>query len=149
MRILALDYGAKTVGCAITDPLGITAQNLETIVRPEENKLRRTLARIEAITSEYGVERIVLGCPYNMDGTAGERVERVMAFKAMIERRTGLPVELVDERLTTVEADEVLELSHVPVKDRKKVIDQIAASVILRDYLNSHPVSAESGKTEN
>ena len=140
MRILALDYGSKTVGCAITAPLGLTAQNLETIVRQEENNRRRTLARIQEIVQQYGVTQIVIGLPCNMDGSIGERGEKALQFKDMVERRTGLTAVMVDERLTTVAADEVLELSRVPVRERKKVIDQIAASIILRDYLNAHPV---------
>ena len=92
MRLLGLDYGSKTVGVAVTDPLGYTAQPLETITRKEENKLRRTLARIEQLVGEYQIEKIVLGYPVNMDGSAGERAELALAFKAMLERRTKLEV---------------------------------------------------------
>lgn len=103
MRLLGLDYGSKTVGVAVTDPLGYTAQPLETITRKEENKLRRTLARIEQLVGEYQIEKIVLGYPVNMDGSAGERAELALAFKAMLERRTKLEVIMQDERLTTVQ----------------------------------------------
>ncbi len=135
MRVMGLDYGSKTVGVALTDSLGITVQPRETIVRKEENKLRRTLARIEEIVQTEAVDEIVLGCPLNMDGSAGERVEKTLAFQALIERRTGLPVCLWDERLTTVEADEVLEECGVPKRERKQYIDQVAAVLILRGYL--------------
>ena len=108
MRILGLDYGSKTVGVAISDPLGITAQGLETIFRERESKLRKTCARIDALVEEYEVEKIVLGFPKNMDGSQGERCEKTLEFKEILERRTGLPVELEDERLTTVAAENVL-----------------------------------------
>ena len=90
MRILGLDYGAKTVGVAISDPLGITAQGLETIVRKEENKLRKTCARIEELIEEYGVSAIILGYPKHMNNTVGERAEKTMEFQVMLERRTGI-----------------------------------------------------------
>ena len=92
MRILGLDYGSKTVGVAISDPLGITAQGVETIWRKQENHLRQTLARIEELISEYQVERIVLGYPKNMNNTIGERAQKSLEFKEMLERRTGLEV---------------------------------------------------------
>ena len=126
MRIIGLDYGTKTVGVAISDALGITAQGLETITRKEANKLRKTLARIEAIIEEYEVEQIVLGFPKNMDNSVAE----------MLERRTGLPVVLWDERLTTVSADKVLMESGVRRENRKAVIDKIAAVFILQGYLD-------------
>ena len=110
---------------------------METITRKEENKLRQTCQRIETLIKEYGVTSIVLGYPKNMNDTIGERAEKTEEFKAMLERRTGLPVILWDERLTTVEADEILEESGVPRSERKKVIDKIAAGLILQSYLNS------------
>lgn len=137
MRILGLDYGSKTVGVAVSDPLGITAQGVETITRREENKLRRTLARIEELTEEYQVERIVLGYPLNMDDSRGERAKRTEDFRDLLVRRIGLPVVLWDERLTTMEANDILIESGVLRKDRKQVIDKIAAVLILRSYLDS------------
>lgn len=137
MRYLGLDYGSRTVGVSITDELGITVQNLETITRREEKKLRSTISRLREITAEYQVAEIVLGLPLNMDGTEGERAERTRAFKELLEKKLSLPVHLISEQLTTVEADEVLEASGVPKKDRKKVIDQIAANLILQDYLRN------------
>ena len=108
MRILGLDYGSKTVGVAVSDPLGITAQGVSTIWRKQENKLRQTLAQIEKFVEDYQVERIVLGYPKNMNNTVGERALKSLEFKEMLERRTGLPVVMWDERLTTVEANRTL-----------------------------------------
>ena len=142
MRILGLDYGSKTVGVAVCDPLGITAQGVETITRKEENKLRKTLARIESLIKEYGVETIVLGYPKNMNNTEGERCEKTKEFKEMLERRTGLNVILWDERLTTVSADKHMMESGIRREDRKKFVDEIAAVFILQgylDYLAMHP----------
>lgn len=138
MRLLGLDYGSRTVGVAVSDELMITAQGLETIERKKENQLRRTLARIEAICDEYGVDRIVLGFPKNMDNSIGEQAERVEEFKETLERRTGLEVILWDERLTTVSAKCVLNESNIRSRDeQKKVIDKIAAVFILQGYLDS------------
>ena len=107
MRILGLDYGSKTVGVAVSDPLGLTAQRLDTIWRKQENKLRKTLASIEALVEEYGVERIVVGYPKNMNNTVGERAEKALEFGEMLKRRTGLEVVMWDERLTTVKQIEL------------------------------------------
>ena len=134
---MGLDYGSKTVGVAICDPLGITAQGIETIERKEENKLRKTLARIEELIREYGVESVVLGLPKNMNNTLGERAEKTLEFKEMLERRTGLTVTLWDERLTTVEAERTLIESKVRRENRKKYVDKIAAVFILQGYLDS------------
>ncbi len=136
MRIMGLDYGSKTVGVAMSDELLITAQVLETITRKEENKLRRTLARIEELAKEYQVERIVLGYPKNMNNTLGERIEKTMEFKEALERRTGLPIVLCDERLTTVEAERSLMESNVRRENRKQYVDQVAAAFILQGYLD-------------
>lgn len=137
MRIMGLDYGSKTVGVAISDPLGFTAQGIETIDRKEENKLRKTLARIEELAKEYQVETIVLGLPKNMNNTLGERAEKTLEFKEMLERRTGLPIVMWDERLTTIEAERTLIESNVRRENRKKYIDKIAAVFILQGYLDS------------
>ncbi|MCR4628951.1 MAG: Holliday junction resolvase RuvX [Bacillota bacterium] len=137
MRVMGLDFGSKTTGVAVSDALGITAQGVETITRPDANKLRRTCARIEELIREYEVEKIVLGYPLNMNDTEGERVEKTREFKAMLERRTGLPVILWDERLTTVEADQILMESGVRRENRKAVIDKIAAVLILESWMNA------------
>ena len=134
---MGLDYGSKTVGGAVSDPLGITAQAVETITRKDENKLRQTLARIEALAKEYEIEQIVLGYPKNMNNTLGERAQKSEELKAALERRTGLPVILWDERLTTVAAERILIESGVRREHRKESIDQIAAALILQGYLDS------------
>ena len=143
MRVLGLDYGSKTVGVAVSDPLGLTAQGVETIWRKQENKLRRTLARIEQLISEYQVDRIVLGYPKNMNNTIGERAEMVQIFRETLMKRTGLPVLLWDERLTTVEAERTLMETGVRRENRKQYLDQLAAVFILQGYLDSLPFSAE------
>ncbi len=137
MRILGLDYGSKTVGVAVSDPLMLTAQAVETITRKEENKLRRTLARLEALVKEYEVSTIVLGLPKNMNNTIGDRAEKTMAFGEMVERRTGLKVVYWDERMTTISAERILMETGVRREHRKEVIDQIAAVFILQGYLDS------------
>ncbi len=114
MRIMGLDFGSKTVGVAVCDPLGLTAQGLETITRKEENKLRHTCQRIETLIQEYEITSIILGYPKNMDDSIGQRAQKTEEFKKMLERRTGLSVILWDERLTTVEADQILRESGVP-----------------------------------
>lgn len=135
MRIMGLDYGRRTVGVALSDPLLMTAEPLETIVRKEENKLRRTLARIEEIIREYEVTEVVLGLPVHLSGEASARTAETLLFREKLEMRLGLPVALQDERLTTVEAEEVLREMGVPLKDRKQFVDKIAASIILKDYM--------------
>ena len=137
IRIMWLDYGSKTVGVAISDPLGLTAQGIEIIRRTSENKLRRTLARIEELVREYEVTTIVLGFPKNMNNTVGERGEKSLEFKEMLERRTGIPVIMWDERLTTVSANRTLMESGVRREDRKEYVDMIAAVYILQGYLDS------------
>jgi putative Holliday junction resolvase len=134
---MGLDYGSRTVGVAISDDLLLTAQGKEIIRRKEENKLRKTLARIEELIQEYGVEKIVLGLPLNMDETVSERSKLCLEFKEMIERRTGIPVEMMDERLTTVEADEIMNEARIKGKERKEYVDMIAAQIILQDYLDN------------
>ena len=136
-RIMGLDYGDKTVGVAISDPLGITAQGKEIIRRERPDKLRKTCARIEELIQEYEVEKIVLGLPKNMDGSEGIRVEKTKAFQEMIERRTGLEVVLWDERLTTVAADRYMDEAGIKGDKRKAIVDEIAAVFILQGYLDS------------
>ena len=136
MRIMGLDYGSKTVGVALSDELGITAQPIMTIERKSENKLRKTLAQIEELIDAYEVSFVVLGYPKNMNNSEGQRVEATMEFKEHIERRTGLEVKLWDERLTTVAAEQVLMESGVRREHRKEYVDQIAASMILQGYLD-------------
>ena len=136
MRIMGLDYGSKTVGVAVSDLLGMTAQPVETITRKDENKLRKTCARIEELIQEYDVTKIVLGLPKHMNDEIGERAEKAIAFGEMLKRRTGLEIILWDERLTTVEAEQTLIECNVRREDRKKYIDKIAAGFILQGYLD-------------
>lgn len=136
MKIMGLDFGSRTVGVAISDSLLVTAQGVEIIRRKEENKLRQTLARIEALILENGVTEIVLGLPKNMNATEGERVELTMDFKEKLERRTGLPVHLWDERLTTVAADKAMMEAGIRRENRKDYVDMIAATLILQGYLD-------------
>lgn len=136
MRILGLDYGSKTVGIAVSDSLFLTAQGVEIIRREKENKLRQTLARIEELIREYEADQIVLGYPKNMNNTEGIRCEKTKAFKEMLENRTGLPVILWDERLTTVEADRTMMEGGIRREDRKQYVDKLAAVFILQGYLD-------------
>lgn len=136
MRIMGLDFGSKTVGVAISDPLLITAQGIEIIRRKDENKLRQTLARIEELIQEYEVEEIVLGLPKNMNDTAGPRAVITMEFKEKLERRTGLMVHTWDERLTTVAADRAMMEAGIRRENRKEYVDKIAAVFILQGFLD-------------
>ena len=147
MRILGLDYGSKTVGAAISDPLGITAQGVETIWRKQENHLRQTLARIEELVSEYHVEKIVLGYPKNMNNTVGERAVKSLEFKEKLEKRTGLPVVMWDERLTTVAANRAMMEGGVRRENRGEFVDSMAAALILQGYLDSLKNSANNSDT--
>lgn len=143
MRIMGLDFGSKTVGVAVSDELLLTAQGLEIIRRKEENKLRRTLARIEELIVEYGVEEIVLGLPINMNATEGERAKLTLEFREKLERRTGLPVIMWDERLTTVAADKIMIEAGIRREHRKDYVDMIAAVLILQGYLDKRSMKAE------
>ena len=149
-RIIGLDFGSKTTGVAVSDPFGWTAQGVEIIRRKEENKLRKTLARIEELVKEYGASRIVLGLPKNMNNSPGDRAEKSLAFKEMLERRTGLPVVMWDERLTTVAADRTMMEAGIRREHRREYVDEIAAVFILQnylDYLSCHPM--ETNKKED
>ena len=135
MRILGLDYGTKTVGVAMSDPLLLTAQGIGIIRREHENKLRKTYARIEELIKENEVEKIVLGYPRNMDDSEGERCIKTKEFMDGLIRRTGLPVILWDERLTTVAADEIMIEAGLKREKHKEHVDKIAAAIILQEYL--------------
>ena len=149
MRLMGLDYGSKTVGVAVSDPLGLTAQGVETVWRKQENKLRQTLARIEELISEYQVERIVLGYPKNMNNTIGEWAVKSLEFKEKLEKRTGLPVVMWDERLTTAEAERTLMETGVRRENRKQFLDQMAAVLILQGYLDRMNMNKDENNGEN
>lgn len=136
MRILGLDYGSKTVGVAVSDPLGLTAQGVEIIRRKSENKLRQTLARLEELIAEYQVERLVLGLPKHMNNDMGDRAVKSLEFQEILKRRTGLDVVMWDERLTTVEANRILAETGVKGAGRKQYVDELAAVFILQGYLD-------------
>lgn len=139
MRILGLDFGQKTIGVAVSDPFGWTAQGLEIIRREEENNLKKSIERLKAICQEYQVDYIVLGYPKNMNNTLGERVEKTQQFKKRLEKELKLEVELWDERLSTVGAERSLLEADLSRAKRKKVIDKMAAVFILQGYLDSKP----------
>lgn len=136
MRIMGLDYGSRTVGVAVSDELLYTAQGLEIIRRESENKIRKTLQRIEELVKEYDVSKIVLGLPKNMNNTMGDRAEKSLEFKETLERRCNVPVILWDERLTTVEAHKTMIAAGIRRENRGKYVDSIAATLILQGYLD-------------
>lgn len=148
-RYLGLDYGSRTVGVALSDRLGLTAQGVETITRKEENKLRRTLARIEELIEVNQVTAIVLGYPKNMNNTQGERVRLTLEFKEKLERRTGLPVHLWDERLTTAAAERTLIEAGIRRERRKEYLDKIAAVYILQGFLDRQSFEKEQKDAED
>lgn len=135
-RIMGLDYGSVTVGVALSDELHITAQGLEVIRRKDENKLRRTLARLEEIIEEYDVELIVLGFPKHMNNSEGIRCQRTKEFAEKLRKRTDIPIEYEDERLSTVEAHNVMIEADLRREKREQVVDMVAATIILERYLD-------------
>ncbi len=137
MRILGLDFGSKTVGVAVSDENEFLASGVETIRREREDKLRKTYARIEALIEELGVEKIVLGLPLTLDGEEGVRVQKTRDFGENLQRRTGLDIEYQDERLTTVEAYNLMSESGVKKDKQLQMVDEVAATIILQDYLDS------------
>lgn len=141
-RIIGLDFGSKTVGVAVSDPMKVIASPMETIVRDRENKMRPTFRRILEIASQTEAETIVVGEPLNMDGSRGERAQKSAAFADELSYRLrcggmDIPVVLWDERLTTVSADEILSEAEVAAGDRKAYIDKIAAALILEDWMKN------------
>ena len=122
----------------MSDALLISSQPLEIIRRERESKLRRTLSRIEELCAESDVRLIVLGLPLNMDDSAGFRAENTLEFRRQLERRTGLPVVMSDERLTTVEAYEIMDKMEIRPEERGRYVDMIAASIILQEYMENH-----------
>ena len=136
MRIMGLDVGSKTVGVAISDPLGFTAQGLE-IIQIDEGKEQFGFERLTELVEQYKVDKFVLGLPKNMNNTSGPRVEASKAYGEKIAQLFQIPVEYQDERLTTVAAERMLiEQADVSRSKRKKVIDKLAAQLILQNYLD-------------
>ena len=138
MRLLGLDVGSKTVGVAMSDSLGITAQEVETIPI-DESKFNFGMRRIRQLVRKYGIDGFVLGLPKNMDGSDGRSVQRSRDYGKRLEDKFGLPVHYSDERLTTIEANRILveQAGMHDRHDRKKVIDQMAAVLILQNYLET------------
>lgn len=134
MALLGIDYGARRIGVAVSDDLGITAQALCTI---ERKTIASDLEKIARIAEERGVTSIVIGYPVRSDGREGVECERVRRFAGHLAERCGLPVETWDERFTTQEAEELLLQADMSRKKRKKIIDRVAASLILQGYLDS------------
>lgn len=136
MRLMGLDVGSKTVGVAVSDPLGFTAQGLE-IIPINENKGEFGLERLAELVKEYKVQKFVIGLPKNMNNTSGPRVEASQAYGDKLKERFDLPVDYQDERLTTVQAERMLvEEADISRGKRKKVIDKLAAQLILQNYLD-------------
>jgi putative Holliday junction resolvase len=133
-RLLGLDVGDKTIGVAVSDELGWTAQGVETIKRQSKEK---DLARLSELIAQYQVGAIVVGLPKNMNGTIGPRAEMCQAFGRLLEERTSLPVHMWDERLTTMAAERMLISADVSRQKRKTVIDKMAATLILQGYLDA------------
>ena len=135
MRIMGIDYGDSRVGLALSDPLGITAQGLMTLPNKVYDKM---LLKLVDIIKEHKVEKIVLGLPKNLNGTSGDRIEVTKDFaKDLIARLPDMEIVFWDERLTTVQAAGILNVTNTRGKDRKNVIDTVAASIILQSYLDS------------
>ncbi|MBR3396495.1 MAG: Holliday junction resolvase RuvX [Lachnospiraceae bacterium] len=133
---MGLDFGSKTVGVAVSDPFGIIASGVETIRREREKKLRQTLARIDVLIAEYDVGLIVLGLPKHMNDDIGDRAKLSYEFRDELKRRTGLDVIMWDERLTTVQAGQIMNELDIRGTKRKKIVDTIAAEFILQNYLD-------------
>lgn len=131
-RVLAIDYGRRRLGLALSDPARLTARPLATL---ERTNRRNDLRRLREIVRQHDVRRIVVGHPLHLDGTAGEMAAEAARFAVRIEKQLGLPVELVDERLSSWEAEQVLAATETAPRNRATKLDQVAAAVILRDFL--------------
>ncbi|MTI94952.1 MAG: Holliday junction resolvase RuvX [Firmicutes bacterium] len=130
MRIMALDVGEKRIGVAVSDPLGMTAQGIKVLAND-----KKTFAEIKKLCQEYEVSRLVIGMPRNMNGTYGPGAESAEQFAEELAITTGLPVDFEDERLTTMAAERVLIDADVSRRKRRKVVDKMAAVIILQSYL--------------
>jgi len=147
-RIMGLDYGSVTVGVAVSDSLLLTAQPVEVIRRKKDNVIRKTLARIEELISQYQVDRIVVGYPKNLNNSIGERAKKTEEFVELLRKRTGLEVILWDERLTTVAADQVLSRTGLNYEEKAKVVDKLAAVLILQGYLDMLNFKKDNSHTD-
>ena len=138
MRLMGMDVGSRTVGIAVSDQLGWTAQGVE-IIPINEDEGEFGISRVKELVSQYEVAGLVIGLPKNMNNTEGPRVEAARNYGKLLTETFGLPIDFQDERLTTVEAERMLiEQADTSRSKRKKVIDKLAASLILENYLNGH-----------
>lgn len=138
MRIMACDYGSKTIGIAVSDPFGWTAQGVEIIRRSAESDWEDSLGRLAELLEQYQVTEVVVGLPKNMNNSLGERVEKTLLFVEELERRwPHIKICTWDERLSTVGADRFLKEAEISRKKRKKVIDKMAAVFFLQGYLDA------------
>lgn len=135
MRILSLDVGEKNIGVAVSDELGITAQGLGVIKRQNQKK---DFSEIRRLIEEYDVKEVVLGFPRNMDGSIGSKAQEILHFQELLSKSVGVPVSTWDERLTTVAANKTLLQADLSRKKRKKVIDKLAAVLILESFLQKN-----------
>lgn len=141
MRVLSLDIGDKRIGVAVSDELSVTAQGIKTIERSE---IEKDIRGIEALIKEYGVEKLVIGLPKNMDGTIGPQGEKVLRFVDKLTKKVEIPITLWDERLTSISAERILIQADLSRQKRKKIIDKVAATLILQNYLDSRRGNKES-----
>jgi putative Holliday junction resolvase len=141
-RILALDVGSKRIGVAVSDPLGITAQGLDTIQR--QNK-RRDWEALSAVLARYEVAEIVVGLPLRLTGAEGTQSEKMRQFAKGLEAHFGLPVHLWDERWTSTEANRLLRETNLSIEKRGKAVDRMAAILILQSWLEAHPQTRSGG----
>jgi putative Holliday junction resolvase len=144
-RIMGLDVGSKTIGVAVSDPLGLTAQGLTTIRR--QNK-KFDYGELQRVIKEYGVAEIVVGYPLRMSGMEGRQSEKMVAFAEEIRRKFKLPVHLWDERLTSAEANRVLRDSEMSIKRRGEVVDRLAAVLILQNWMEARSMRESPNFTE-
>jgi putative holliday junction resolvase len=144
-RVLGLDVGSRRIGVAVSDPLGITAQGLETLQR--KNK-RHDLAHLERVIREYSVKEIVVGLPLRMSGAAGSQAEKMQAFAEELGRRFGLPVHFWDERLTSAEANRLLRQTDLSIEKRSHAVDRMAAILILQGWMQSRQSAAPNAQSE-
>lgn len=141
MRIMGLDVGDKTIGVAISDALGLTAQGLEVIRRAENSE--QDFKRLKQLVKAHGIAKIVVGLPRNMNGTLGPQGEKVLAFIRELRQFLQLPVETWDERLSTAEAERLLISADISRRKRRKIIDKMAASIILQGYLDANKTAGK------
>jgi len=150
MRVMGLDYGDRTIGVAVSDPFGWTAQGVSVIRRQNEVDLKESFAKLAEIIAQYGVERIVLGYPKNMNNTEGPRCEKTRAFQKRFSKQfPSLPVVLFDERMSTMAAERTLLEANLSRKQRGQVIDKTAAVFILQGYLDGEAARLRTAKSEN